>query len=133
MSRLFWFTTILLMCPLLCAAEPQPAPKAAAKVATPAGGTSPKEAFEQLRQAVIANDWTTALAQFDEPSRETYVARFAAIPMTGFLGEKGKEIAGPHLTDKEKFLKLLAEINNLPRREQREAMLPLAKLVKDPG
>ncbi len=132
---LFCLAICFLNWTMILAADPPATtpPKAAAKEAAPAGGTSPKEAFEQLRKAVIANDWTTALAQFDEPSQQSLIAHFAAIPMSGFLGEKGKVTTLTHLTDENKFKTRMAEIKNLPRKERKEAARSLAPLVKDPG
>lgn len=130
---LFGLTTGFLICAVTLAAEPSAPkePSSPAKEVPSAGGTSPQDVFEIFRKAVIADDWTTALAQFDEPSRQFLIAGMASTSMTGALGDQGKEVVKNHLTDEDKFKSRMSEINKLPRKEQNTAARSLAEFIKD--
>jgi hypothetical protein len=119
---------VLLSMTAISAAEPN---AKTPEKAIPAGGATPTEVFETFRKAVIADDWTTALAQFDEPSRQFLIVGMAASSYKGPFGETGKKLAQAHLTDEQKFSEGMANVMKLPRNEQNDAGRALAQYIKD--
>lgn len=82
-----------------------------------AGGETPQKTFLVFRDAVLANDWKKAMAQFNPESRNMIIAYNYLSCYAGHAGEKGKSLAQKVIKNPSEIEKPLAAVAELAKQK----------------